>query len=150
MTHSLLAAIGISTIAAAVLALVARRVGQPLILGYIVGGVLLGEHLGLGLVHDEAAIDLIAEIGLILLLFIIGLEIDLKKLVAAGAPVLLTGALQVPLCFALATSMPAMYGASTWTFLAAVHAFDGPATATLGPTTTRAATSRKRRDIRRS
>src|SRR6266480_2555938 len=83
MTDNLLAAIGISTIAAAALALVARRVGQPLILGYIVGGVLLGSHLGFGLVHDEAAIDLIAEIGLILLLF-------------------MTGLLQVPLCAALA------------------------------------------------
>src|SRR5258708_16232267 len=38
---------------------------------------------------------------MILLLFIIGLEIDLKKLASAGLPVLLTGGLQVPICIAL-------------------------------------------------
>jgi len=102
MTDNLLAAIGVSTIAAAALALVARRVGQPLILGYIVGGVLLGSHLGFGLVHDEAAIDLIAEIGLILLLFIIGLEINVREVAAAGRVIIVSGLLQVPLCGALA------------------------------------------------
>jgi Kef-type K+ transport system membrane component KefB len=102
MTHNLLAAIGISTIAAATLALLARRVGQPLILGYIVGGVLLGSHLGFGLVHDEAAIDLIAEIGLILLLFIIGLEINVREVARAGRVIIASGLLQVPLCAALA------------------------------------------------
>jgi Kef-type K+ transport system membrane component KefB len=43
----------------------------------------------------------VAEIGLILLLFIIGLEIDIKKLASAGPAVLLTGALQVPICIGL-------------------------------------------------
>ena len=76
--------------------------GQPLILGYIVGGVLLGSHLGFGLVHDEAAIDLIAEIGLILLLFIIGLEINVREVARAGRVIIVTGLLQVPLCAALA------------------------------------------------
>jgi len=47
VTENLLAAIGVSTIAAALLALLARRIGQPLILGYIVGGALLGPQLGL-------------------------------------------------------------------------------------------------------
>ena len=42
-----------------------------------------------------------SEIGLILLLFIIGLELDLNKLLAAGKPVLMTGMLQFPLCVAL-------------------------------------------------
>ena len=102
MADNLLAAIGISTIAAATLALVARRVGQPLILGYIVGGVLLGSHLGFGLVQDEAAIDLIAEIGLILLLFIIGLEINVREVARAGRVIIVSGLLQVPLCAALA------------------------------------------------
>jgi Kef-type K+ transport system membrane component KefB len=102
MTEHLLAAISVSTIAAAALALVARRVGQPLILGYIVGGALLGSHLGFGVVRDEAAIDLIAEIGLILLLFIIGLEIDVRKIASAGRLIMVSGLLQFPLCVALA------------------------------------------------
>lgn len=48
-------------IAAAGLALLARSLRQPLILGYIAGGVVLGRHLGLGVVTDEASIEVISR-----------------------------------------------------------------------------------------
>jgi Kef-type K+ transport system membrane component KefB len=96
----LLSSIGICVSAAALLALIGWRLRQPLILAYLVTGVVIGPN-GLNFVTDQASIATVAEIGLILLLFIIGLEIDLKKLASAGAPVLLTGALQVPICIAL-------------------------------------------------
>jgi Kef-type K+ transport system membrane component KefB len=97
----LLSDIGICVGAAALLALIGWRLKQPLILAYLVTGVVIGPHMPLKLVTDEASIATVAEIGLILLLFIIGLEIDLKKLASAGPAVLLTGALQVPICIAL-------------------------------------------------
>lgn len=97
----LLSDIGICVGAAALLALVGWRLKQPLILAYLVTGVVIGPNMPLKLVTDEASIATVAEIGLILLLFIIGLEIDLKKLASAGPAVLLTGALQVPICIAL-------------------------------------------------
>ena len=98
MTHAdVLTSIGISIIAAAVLALLARRIRQPLILGYILGGALLGPHVGLGLVTDETSIELISEMGLILLLFIIGLEISIPRLLQAGRTIAVTGLLQFPL-----------------------------------------------------
>jgi Kef-type K+ transport system membrane component KefB len=96
----LLSTIGICIAAAALLALVGWRLRQPLILAYLLTGVIIGPHL-LNYVGDPASISTVAEIGLILLLFIIGLEIDLKKLASAGAPVLLTGGLQVPICLVL-------------------------------------------------
>ncbi|HEV2035548.1 MAG TPA: cation:proton antiporter [Candidatus Dormibacteraeota bacterium] len=96
----LLSSIGICVGAAALLALGGWRLRQPLILAYLVAGVVIGP-VGLKFVTDQASIATVAEIGLILLLFIIGLEIDIKKLASAGAPVLLTGALQVPICIAL-------------------------------------------------
>ncbi len=96
----LLSSIGICVSAAALLALVGWRLRQPLILAYLVTGVFIGPH-GLNFVTNQASIATVAEIGLILLLFIIGLEIDLNKLASAGAPVLLTGVLQVPICIAL-------------------------------------------------
>lgn len=103
MNHGdLLTAIGVSVVAATLLAILARRVGQPLILGYILGGALLGPHIGLGLVVDEGSIELIAEIGLILLLFIIGLEISIPRLLQAGRAIAVTGLLQFPLCAGLA------------------------------------------------
>jgi Kef-type K+ transport system membrane component KefB/Trk K+ transport system NAD-binding subunit len=99
---NLLTAISLSLIAAAGLAVVARRLGQPLILGYVLAGAVLGPHVGLGIVTDEASIELIAEIGLIFLLFIIGLEISVPRLLRAGRTIVVSGLLQFPICVALA------------------------------------------------
>ena len=99
-SDDLLYSIGICVGAASLLAVVGWRLRQPLILAYLLTGVVIGP-VGLKWVTSQASIGTVAEIGLILLLFIIGLEIDVKKLASAGAPVLVTGALQVPICFAL-------------------------------------------------
>jgi Kef-type K+ transport system membrane component KefB len=98
----LLTSIGFSIIVAAVLAFLARRLNQPLILGYILAGAILGPHVGFHVVSDEASIELIAEIGLILLLFLIGLEISVPRLLQAGRAITVTGLLQVPICAGLA------------------------------------------------
>ncbi len=97
----LLSAIAISVIAATVIAFLARLVRLPLLIAYIIAGVIIGDKIGFGWIQSEAQIEHVSEIGLILLLFIIGLEIDLKKLLKAGKAVLLTGGLQVPICGAL-------------------------------------------------
>jgi Kef-type K+ transport system membrane component KefB len=102
LAHDLLTAIPISIVAAALLALLARAVRQPLILGYIAAGIVLGPHLGLRLVTDEKSIEVISEIGLIFLLFIIGLEINVPRLLQAGRTIIVSGVLQFPLCAALA------------------------------------------------
>ncbi|MEF2144539.1 MAG: cation:proton antiporter [Desulfovibrionaceae bacterium] len=60
--------------------LLARRLGQPLILGYIVAGVLLGPHTGGVTVSSVHEIEMLAEIGVALLLFGIGLEFSLSDL----------------------------------------------------------------------
>lgn len=106
----LLSGIAICVAAAALLALVGWRLRQPLILAYLLAGVVIGP-IGFRWVTDLASIQTVAEIGLILLLFVIGLEIDLKKLAAAGPPMLLTGALQVPICVALGLGYFALLGA---------------------------------------
>ena len=102
MHADLLTSIGVSIVAAAALALLARVVRQPLILGYIAGGALLGPHLGLGLITERAEVELISEIGLIFLLFIIGLEINIPSLVQVGRTIIISGLLQFPICAALA------------------------------------------------
>jgi Kef-type K+ transport system membrane component KefB len=98
----LLTAIGVSIVAAATLALLARVVRQPLILGYIAGGALLGPHLGLGIITERAEVEVISEIGLIFLLFIIGLEINIPSLAQVGRAITVGGLLQFPICAALA------------------------------------------------
>ncbi len=98
---ALLSSIGICVTAAAVLAFIAHKTKQPLILAYLLAGMVIGPQLGFKLVEDSHNIQTVSEIGLILLLFIIGLEIDLKKLASAGKSVILTGLLQFPLSVAL-------------------------------------------------
>jgi Kef-type K+ transport system membrane component KefB len=97
-----LAPITVCIVAAALLAFGARSLGQPLLLGYIVAGALLGPHVGLNVIHDEAAIEHVSEIGLILLLFLIGLEISLPRLLQAGRVITASGLLQTPICAAIA------------------------------------------------
>src|SRR3712207_5039692 len=78
--ESILVDIGLAIVAATALAYLARMLRQPLLLAYIGAGLLIGPPL-LGLVHNEEEIAEIAELGLAFLMFIVGLEIDLKKLV---------------------------------------------------------------------
>ena len=97
----ILSDIATAIVAATAVALLARLLKQPLILGYLLAGVAVGPAMGFGLVHDHETIELISEIGLILLLFIIGLEMDVAKLVSAGRSLILVGLLQFPIGLAI-------------------------------------------------
>ena len=99
--HGLLAAIGVSILAATVLAYLAYLLKQPLLLAYIATGAAIGPRFGFGWVQSREDIRIIAEIGLILLLFMIGLELDLKKLKTSGKSLVTTGVLQFILCAAM-------------------------------------------------
>lgn len=63
--------------------LLASRLRQPVLLGYLLAGVVLGPNV-LGVVDGQGGLRAISEIGLALLLFLIGLEIDLKRVAAMG------------------------------------------------------------------
>jgi len=66
----LLSSVGISISVAAALAFVGNWLRQPLLLAYLLAGVLIGPRIGFGLISDQASIETVSEIGLILLLFI--------------------------------------------------------------------------------
>ena len=97
----LISAIGISIMAATVLAYLAYLTKQPLLLAYLAAGAAIGPQFGFGWVHDKDDVRIIAEIGLILLLFMIGLELNLKKLKESGKSLIATGLFQFVLCAAL-------------------------------------------------
>ena len=59
----------------------------PLVIAYLAAGLILGPSLGFALVENPESIALLSEIGLVLLMFILGLEIDLRKLMRAGRAV---------------------------------------------------------------
>ena len=98
--HALLHDIALCIVAAWTLGVVAQFLRQPVILAYLAAGFALGPA-GFNLVHGQESIGAIAELGLIFLLFMIGLEIDLKKIIRAGSAILVTGASQILLGCAL-------------------------------------------------
>lgn len=90
---------------------VARRLGLPAILGYIVVGMGLGPH-ALALVSDSATTQLLAELGVVFLLFTLGLEFSLPRMLAMKREVFGLGAAQVVAttaafaCIARASGVP--------------------------------------------
>jgi len=88
--HELIGDITLSILFAWGLGLAAHFSRQPLILAYLLAGFFIGPF-GMGWVKSQESIQTISELGLIFMLFMIGLEIDLKKIVRAG-PVILIAA----------------------------------------------------------
>jgi Kef-type K+ transport system membrane component KefB len=107
--HALLPDIGIAILTATVVGLVAHLLRQPIILGYLVAGAVIGP-LGLRWIHEAGSIEVISEIGLVLLLFIIGLEMNLKSILAAGRQLLVAGFGQFIVCAALGVGLFAAMG----------------------------------------
>ena len=92
--HELIRDITYCTVAAWVLGLGAQFARQPLLLAYLAGGFALGP-MGFGFIQSAESISAISELGLIFLLFMIGLEIDLKKIASAGRSITLTALVQI-------------------------------------------------------
>ncbi|MEO8205705.1 MAG: cation:proton antiporter [Chthoniobacterales bacterium] len=92
--HELILDITLCIIAAWCLGVVAQFFKQPVILAYLVGGFVLGPAC-LSWVHSQESISTISELGLIFLLFMIGLEIDLKKILSAGRSITVTAICQI-------------------------------------------------------
>ncbi|MFH1034279.1 MAG: cation:proton antiporter [Pseudomonadota bacterium] len=76
-----------------------QRLGVPSILGFLLTGILAGPH-GLGLIANVHEVEVLAEIGVVLLLFTIGLEFSFGALARLRHPLLLGGSLQVLLTMA--------------------------------------------------
>lgn len=80
-----------------VLGAIAHRLGQPMLLGFIVAGVLLGPHTGGVNISDPHEIELLAEIGIALLLFSIGIEFSFGALASVRRVALVGTSIQLAL-----------------------------------------------------
>ncbi len=100
MNHELIIDIARCIIAAWVVAVICQAAKQPLLIAYLVAGFAIGPN-GLRWVTEAESIKTIAEIGLMLLLFLIGLEMDLKKMLGSGRIIFLTALIQIVGCIAL-------------------------------------------------
>jgi len=97
--HALIQVMALLGVAVAVLAAF-RRLGLPAVLGYLLVGVLVGPHV-LHWLPDTGLTRLLAELGVVFLLFTVGLEFSLPELLAQRAGVLVLALLQVILTAAL-------------------------------------------------
>lgn len=86
--------LAIVMVAAGVAALVFERLRQPKILGYVLAGVLIGPH-GMSWVQNGATTQTLADIGILFLMFSLGLEFNLRKLRHAGPTAVLVATLDV-------------------------------------------------------
>ncbi len=87
----LIADLALILICAGVMTLVFKKLKQPLVLGYIVAGFIASPHFALTpSVIDTASIHVWSDIGVIFLLFALGLEFSFKKIMKAGGPAIIT------------------------------------------------------------
>ena len=96
-------------LAAAAVAYVSQRLGLVPIVGFLLAGVAIGPN-ALGLVTDQALIDAAAEIGVLLLLFTIGIEFSLDKLAKIQRLIFVGGGIQVGLTTAIVTGILMAFG----------------------------------------
>ncbi|PWK93027.1 cation:proton antiporter [Fulvimonas soli] len=88
-----------------------QRLRQPVVLGYIIAGVLVGPYtLPVVFIHDERTIRTLSELGMILLLFALGLEFSLKKLREVGGAALVAALCEIVLMLWLGYEIGRFFG----------------------------------------
>jgi CPA2 family monovalent cation:H+ antiporter-2 len=69
---------------AGVTSVVFQKLRQPVVFGYLIAGMIVGPHIPVPLVADPATVNALSELGVILLMFFLGLEFSLRKLLRVG------------------------------------------------------------------
>jgi Kef-type K+ transport system membrane component KefB len=110
--HGFLTDIAIAIIVSGLLGLIAHWSRQPLVIAYLLAGVVIGPAIGPSLVENPQTIDTISELGLILLLFTIGLEINPASLRDSGKSIAVSGIGQVLLTVPLGIIFFSLVGPS--------------------------------------
>jgi len=101
--------ITIVIIIASLVTVLFNRVKLPTILGYLVAGAILGPFTG-AVVKNVEAINLLAELGIILLLFFLGLEFSIKKLRKVSFVAIVAGGIEMPLMIAIGYYLGTLFG----------------------------------------
>ena len=110
----LVADFAVLTIGAAVLGYLCQRIGLESIVGFLIAGALVGPN-ALGVIQDMELVEGMGEIGIIFLMFAIGLELSADRLRRMGALMLGGGAIQVGLTIAIVTGLCSLWGVETKT-----------------------------------
>ncbi|MBA3503205.1 MAG: cation:proton antiporter, partial [Deltaproteobacteria bacterium] len=106
---------------AAVVTVLFQALRLPVVLGYVLAGLLIGPHVPVPLVANADLVHVLSELGVILLMFSIGLELPLKTIARVGLPSALTSLFEVGLVITLGTLVASLLGfdSSTAVFVGA-------------------------------
>ncbi|MFZ4681286.1 MAG: cation:proton antiporter [Terrimicrobiaceae bacterium] len=100
-------------IVAALTTVLFRVLKQPVVLGYILAGLIIGPHTPpFELIHDEKTIKTLAELGVIFLMFALGLEFSFKKLQKVGATAFIAASLEILIMLLAGYELGRLFG---WT-----------------------------------
>jgi len=103
--------LAVVTIVAAVAMILFRQFRQPVVLGYILAGLIIGPHTPpFSLISDRPSIETLAELGVIFLMFSLGLEFNLGKLKKVGATALLGASMEIILMIAVGYQLGRYFG----------------------------------------
>ena len=94
---------------AVVVLFLCHRLRIPAVVGFLFTGIIIGPF-SLGLIHDHANVEILAEIGIVLLLFTIGIEFSIKTLLEIRKAVLVGGSLQVAVTFLVTLFIARRFG----------------------------------------
>jgi CPA2 family monovalent cation:H+ antiporter-2 len=92
--HDFLQALAVVLCVAAVTTVVFQRLRQPVVLGYLIAGLIVGPYVPIPLVADVSVVQTLSELGVILLMFSLGLEFSLRKLVQVAPTAGITAVIQ--------------------------------------------------------
>ena len=107
--------LGLILAVAAITTLLFKKIKQPIVLGYIIAGVLVGPHISLvPNVVDEEGVKTLSEMGVIFLLFSLGLEFSFKKLAKVGGSASITALVEIILMIAVGYGVGKLLG---WTMM---------------------------------
>src|SRR5262245_1245475 len=91
-----------------------HRLRQPVVLGYIAAGVIIGPHTPpFPLIQDEGTIKTLAELGIVFLMFSLGLEFSLRKLRRVGLTALIAATLEILLMIWIGYELGRAFGWKT-------------------------------------
>jgi CPA2 family monovalent cation:H+ antiporter-2 len=99
---------------AGLVTILCHRFKQPVVLGYIIAGFLIGPHTPpFALIHEEETIKILAELGVVFLMFCLGLEFSLRKLFKVGATAFIAAFLEIVLMIWIGYEIGSFFGWST-------------------------------------
>ncbi|MCW5557027.1 MAG: cation:proton antiporter [Verrucomicrobiae bacterium] len=110
MHEAFLQDLAVVMVVAALVTMLFHRLKQPVVLGYILAGVIIGPHTPIPLIHDLGTIETLAELGIVFLMFSLGLEFNLRKLREVGVTALLAAMFEIVVMVGLGYELGRWFG----------------------------------------